>query len=169
MRVSSLAPYPPKRKLGGGQVRLSFVFFRVFVFLTLKGIFIMRQMFNLGTALLASMIVFSSAQALAAGSQDHSAKFGGVVVETKAGDIEIVAKPEAIQIYITDHGKPMELDGAKAKVTLLNGAEKSEADLVLVGDKLEAKGGFKVAKGTKGIAVVTLVGKAPVTARFEVK
>ena len=106
---------------------------------------------------------------MAGGTDDHKPKFGGVVVETKAGDMEIVAKSDSIQIYITDHGKAMKLDGAKAKVTLLNGTEKSEADLVLVGDKLEAKGAFKVAKGTKGIAVVTLVGKPPATARFDIK
>ena len=91
------------------------------------------------------------------------------MVETKAGDMEIVAKPDNLQIYFTDHGKAVKLDGAKAKVTFLNGAEKSEAELVVAGDKLEAKGAFKVAKGTKGIAVLTLAGKAPVTARFEVK
>ena len=129
----------------------------------------MRQIFNLRTALLASLITFSTAQVLAAGNHDHTAKFGGVVVETKAGDMEIVAKPDSIQIYITDHGKPMKLDGAKAKVTLLNGADKTETELVAAGDKLEAKGAFKVAKGTKGIALVTLNGKPPVTARFEIK
>ncbi|MBA3772414.1 MAG: hypothetical protein H0X13_08010 [Ramlibacter sp.] len=37
------------------------------------------------------------------------------------------------------------------------------------GDKLEAKGTFKVAKGTKGIASVTLAGKSGATARFEIK
>ncbi|MDP3309911.1 MAG: hypothetical protein Q8S56_03000, partial [Polaromonas sp.] len=68
-----------------------------------------------------------------------------------------------------DHGKAVKLDGAKAKVTLLNGSEKSEVELTPAGDKLEAKGAFKVAKGTKGIAVVTLAGKPPATARFEVK
>lgn len=129
----------------------------------------MHQIFNLRTALLASLITFSAAPVLAAGNHDHVAKFGGVVVETKAGDMEIVAKPDSIQIYITDHGKPMKLDGAKAKVTLLNGADKSEAELVAAGDKFEAKGAFKVAKGTKGIALVTLAGKPPVTARFEIK
>jgi hypothetical protein len=36
-------------------------------------------------------------------------------------------------------------------------------------EKMEAKGSFKVAKGTKGIAVVTLAGKPSATARFEVK
>lgn len=129
----------------------------------------MHQIFNLRTALLATSIVFYGASAMAAGEHSHKPRFGGVVVETKAGDIEIVAKPDSIQIYITDHGKAMKLDGAKAKVTLLNGTEKSEATLVSTGDKLEAKGAFKVAKGTKGIALVTLAGKPPFTARFDIK
>jgi hypothetical protein len=141
----------------------------VFSFSNLKGIFTMRQFLKIRTSVLAALLAFSAASAIAAGSHEHTPKFGGVVVETKAGDVEIVAKPESIQIYITDHGKAMKLDGAKAKVTLLNGAEKSQADLVFVGDKLEAKGAFKVAKGTKGIAVVTLAGKPPVTARFDIK
>jgi hypothetical protein len=139
------------------------------LFLTLKGIFIMRKIFTIRTALLAALMALSHVAALAAGSHDHTAKFGGVVVETKVGDIEIVAKPDSIQIYITDHGKAMKLDGAKAKVTLLNGSTKSEVELTLAGDKLEAKGAFAVAKGTKGVAVVTLKGKPPVTARFIVK
>jgi len=107
--------------------------------------------------------------AIAAGEHDHVPKNGGIVVETKVGDFEIVAKPDLLQIFISDHGKPVSLEGAKAKVTLLNGAEKSEAELVPAGNKLEAKGSFKVTKGTKGIAVLTLAGKSPATARFEVK
>ena len=59
--------------------------------------------------------------------------------------------------------------GAKGKVTLLNGSEKTEVDLAPSGDKMEAKGSFKIAKGTKGIASVTLAGKGVATARFEVK
>ena len=124
---------------------------------------------KLNKLLLATCIAVSGAAALAAGGHGHEPKFGGVVVETKMGDLEIVARPEAIVIYVSDHGKPIKLDGAKAKVTLLNGAEKSEAELVPAGDKLQANGAFKVAKGTKGIAVVTLAGKPPATARFEVK
>jgi hypothetical protein len=124
---------------------------------------------NIQTLALAVSLAVASGMAYAAGDHGHDPKFGGVVVETKAGDFEIVAKPEMIQIYVSDHGKPMKLDGAKAKVTLLNGSEKSEADLLPVGNKLEAKGTFKVAKGTKGIAVVTLAGKPAATARFEIK
>lgn len=118
---------------------------------------------------LSTCLALSGAATMAAGGHGHDPKFGGVVVETKAGDLEIVAKPDTLQIHISDHGKPVKLDGAKAKVTLLNGTEKTEADLIPAGDKFEAKGMFKVAKGTKGIAVVTLAGKPPATARFEVK
>jgi hypothetical protein len=118
--------------------------------------------------ILAAALAFSST-AFAAGSHDHSPKHGGIVVEVKDMDYEIVAKPEMIQIHLRDHGKVVKLDGAKAKVTLLNGSEKSEIDLAGAGEKLEAKGSYKVAKGTKGIAVVTLVGKSAVSVRFEVK
>jgi len=128
----------------------------------------MNQIFNLRSALLALLMAVCSISANA-GKDDHKPRFGGVVVQSKVGDLEIVAKPESIHIHISDHGKVVKLDGAKAKVTLLNGAEKSEADLVLVGDKLEAKGAYTVAKGTKGIAIVTLAGKPPVTARFSIK
>lgn len=123
------------------------------------------------TLLLAGLLALSGSAVLAAGehSHGHDPKFGGVVVETKAGDFEIVAKPDTLQIYVSDHGKPMKLDGAKAKVTLLNGTEKTDVELAPAGDKLEAKGVFKVARGTKGIAVVTLSGKPPATARFQVK
>ena len=128
----------------------------------------MNQIFTLRSALLALVMAVCSISANA-GKDDHKPRFGGVVVQSKVGDLEIVAKPESIHIHISDHGKVVKLDGAKAKVTLLNGAEKSEADLVLVGDKLEAKGAYTVAKGTKGIAIVTLAGKPPVTARFSIK
>lgn len=121
------------------------------------------------TLTILASFTLAAVNAQAAGSHDHTPKYGGVVVETKAGDIEIVAKPDKIQIYVSDHGKPVKLDGAKAKVTLLNGSEKSEAELAPAGDKLEANGAYKVVKGTKGIAVITMPGKPGATARFEVK
>lgn len=121
------------------------------------------------TLTLAALLGITSLTFAAPGQHEHVAKHGGIVVETKQGDLEIVAKPELIQIYIDDHGKPVKLEGAKAKVTLLNGTEKTDIELRTVGDKLEAKGSFKAVKGTKGVAVVTLAGKPAVTARFELK
>lgn len=116
-----------------------------------------------------AFVAFSAGKVLAAGDHGHAPKNGGIVVETKAGDFEIVAKPDLLQVYVSDHGKTVSLNGAKAKVTLLNGAEKTDAELIPAGDKMEAKGTFKVSKGTKGVAVMTWAGKSPVTARFEVK
>ena len=119
--------------------------------------------------LFAALTLLSLAAAPVMASGDHTPKNGGVMVETKAGDFEIVAKPDSLQIFFMDHGKPVKFEGAKAKITLLNGTEKSEADLLPAGNRMEAKGNFKVAKGTKGIAVLTLAGKPPATARFQVK
>jgi hypothetical protein len=96
-------------------------------------------------------------------------KFGGVVVETKAGDMELVAKPDSIVIHVSDHGKAMKLTSATGKVTVFNGNDKTEAPLALAGDKLEAKGSFKVGAGTKVLAEVALNGKPAVAARFTLK
>jgi hypothetical protein len=116
----------------------------------------------------ASIFLVFGGPALASGDS-HAAKHGGIFVETKALDFEIVAKPDSIQVYVADHGKAVKLDGAKGKVTLLNGTEKTEVELVAAGDKLEAKGSFKVQRGTKGIAVITLTAKPAAVARFEIK
>lgn len=124
---------------------------------------------KLKTLALAALLTAGTAFVAVHAEGDHSAKHAGIVVATKTLDFEIVAKPDLIQIYVDEHGKALKLDGGKAKLTLLNGSEKSEVELLPVGDKLEAKGSFKVAKGTKGIASVTLAGKPAATARFEVK
>lgn len=104
-----------------------------------------------------------------AAGDDHKPKHGGVVVETKAGDFELVAKPEQINLHVSDHGKAMKLTSASGKVTVFNGSESKEAPLSLVGDRLEAKGPFKIAPGTKVLAEVSVNGKPAVAARFTVK
>ena len=116
----------------------------------------------------ALLAVVMSSPAWSAG-EDHKPKHGGIVLETKAGDFELVAKPEQMHIYVSDHGKAMKLTSASGKVTVFNGAESKEAPLALVGDKLEAKGPFKVAPGTKVLAEVSVNGKPAVAARFTVK
>ena len=109
-----------------------------------------------------------SAGVFAAGA-GHEATHGGIRLESKVMNMEVVAKTDVIQLYVSDHGKPLKIDGAKAKVTLLNGAEKSEIELQPAGDKFEARGAFKVSKGTKGVVLVTLAGKPGTTARFTVQ
>lgn len=118
---------------------------------------------------LAIAAAFAASGLAIAQKDDHAPRHGGIVVETKTLDFEVVAKPELIQVYVKDHHKPAKLEGALGKVTLLNGSEKTEVTLASAGDRLEAKGAFKVAKGTKGVATVTLAGKPAATARFEIK
>jgi hypothetical protein len=114
-------------------------------------------------------LLFAAAASPAFGAEDHAPKHGGTVVETKAGDMELVAKPELIVIHVSDHGKPMTLTSATGKVTVFNGNDKTEAPLALAGNKLEAKGSFKVSAGTKVLADVALNGKPAVAARFTLK
>ena len=116
-------------------------------------------------ALLAAVI---ASPALAAG-EDPKPKVGGIVVETKAGDMEIVAKAEQVLVYVSDHGKPMKLTSGTGKVSVFNGSDTKEAQLTLVGDKLEAKGPFKVGPGTKVLVEASINGKPGVSARITVK
>lgn len=99
---------------------------------------------------------------------EHESLHGGVVVEVKDVDYELVAKPEMLQLYLRDHGKPMDVSKASAKVTLLAGTDKQEVQLAPAGDKLQAKGNFKAAAGTKALAAVTVNGKTS-TVRFVLK
>ena len=102
-------------------------------------------------------------------AHEHKPLHGGVVVEVKDIDYELVAQAASIRLYLRDHGKPTDLSKASAKLTLLSGSEKQEVELQPAGDKLEATGRFKVGPGTKAVAVVSIGGKAAGTARFVLK
>ena len=121
--------------------------------------------------LLTAVALALAAPAYAAGQHGHEHKpmHGGVVVEVKDIDYELVAKPTAIQLHLRDHGKPTDISKASAKLTLLSGTEKQEIELKPAGNKLEATGNFKVGAGTKVVAVVTIAGKPAGIARFALK
>ena len=81
---------------------------------------------------------------------------------------ELVSTADGAAIYVEDHGKPIAPTGMTGKLTVLNGTQKSEADLVAAGDRLEAKG-IKLATGAKVVAALTTAQKKAVTVRFTVK
>lgn len=126
------------------------------------------------THLLAALALAFTGSAFAAGDHghghEHKPLHGGIVVEANDMDYELVARPDSITLHLRDHGKPAKTEGVSAKLTLLSGTEKSEAVLAPAGDgKLEAKGSFKVAAGTKVVALVTLPGKKAANVRFALK
>lgn len=111
-----------------------------------------------------SALSFSAAFAHGGGPAKH----GGVVATASDLSFELVGSPDGAVIYVEDHGKPMVPSGMKGKLTVLNGAEKSEAELVVAGDKLEAKG-LKLAKGAKVVAALVTPAAKAITVRFTIK
>lgn len=95
-------------------------------------------------------------------------KRGGVVQSANHLDFELVWHADGASIYIDDHGKPVSVAGATGKLTVLNGADKSETELMPAGDKLEAKG-IKLPSGSKVVASVTTAEKKTMSVRFTVK
>ena len=100
---------------------------------------------------------------------DDKASHGGVVSVVSDVNYELVAKADGAALYVTDHGKAVDLKGATARLTLLSSAAKSELALQPSGDKLEGKGSLAVPPGTKVVAVITQAGKAPVTVKFTLR
>ena len=118
-------------------------------------------------ATITALALFSGTVAYAAGPHSHADKplHGGVVAEARDIDFELVAQKDKLRLYLRDHGKNMDVSNATATLTLLNGADKQEVALTPQGEWLGAAGDFKVAKGTKAVAVVKQAGKT-VTVRF---
>jgi hypothetical protein len=93
-------------------------------------------------------------------------KHGGAVSAASELAFELAGAADGATLYIEDHGKPVPTAGMTGKLTVLNGADRSEAKLEPAGEnRMQAKG-VKIAKGAKSVANVTLPNKKEVTVRF---
>ena len=124
------------------------------------------RMNKLLTGMVLGLLAVSFNAAYAHG--EAKAKHGGVVAKASDLGFELVGTPTGAVIYIDDHGKPMAPAGMAGKLTVLKGSEKSEAELAVAGDKLEAKG-VKLAAGAKVVAALTTPTRKVITVRFTVK
>ena len=120
------------------------------------------------TLLITSSLFLSGLAWAGPHAADHKPMQGGVLSTVKDVDYELVAKSDVLQLYVRDHGKPVDVSKTTAKVTLLSGSEKQEVELKPTGDKLEAKGSFKISAGTKVVAQVISAGKTS-SVRFALK
>lgn len=101
--------------------------------------------------------------------ESGKARRGGVVQTSADLNFELVGQDGKAVLYVDDHGKPLPTAGMSGKLTVLNGADKSEAELRPAGDnKLEAAG-VKLAKGAKVVAALKTGSGKAVTVRFTVK
>lgn len=96
------------------------------------------------------------------------AKHGGIVRSASEVGFELVRQPDGALLYLDDHDAPIPSDNVRGKLTVLNGADKSEAELKPAGaNRLEAKG-VTLKPGAKVVATVTLPGSKVITVRFNV-
>ena len=123
----------------------------------------MKQLLT-ATVLCLTALSFSTAWAHGVAKAKH----GGVVTMASDLGFELVTTPTGAAIYVEDHGKPMAPAGLSGKLTVLNGAEKTEAALAVVGARLEAQG-VKLGPGAKVVAALTTAQKKAITVRFTVR
>lgn len=124
-------------------------------------------MTKIAKLLLAGLAAVSVQAAMAHGPEKP--KYGGNVSTAQDLGFELADKDGTATIYVEDHGKPMSTEGMTGKLTVLNGADKAEAELMAAApNKLEAKG-VKLAAGAKAVATITLPSKKVTTVRFTVK
>lgn len=114
---------------------------------------------------IATLLISFIGPAHAGAGHDLKPMHGGVIVEAKDIDVELVAKPDSLSLYLTDHGKPIPIDGGTAKLTVLIGSDKKDFELLPNEGKLEVKGNFAIPKGAKAIAVIKIKAKV-ITAGF---
>ena len=100
-------------------------------------------------------------------AHDHRPLHGGVVVEVRDVDYELVASKDQLRMYLRDHGNPLDVGQVSARLTLLTGSERQDVNLSPTGTHLEARGSFRIEKGTKVVAVVSRQGKTLGTVRFD--
>ena len=100
---------------------------------------------------------------------DAKPMHAGIVQMVNDLSFELVAQADGATIYLMDHGKPMASKGITGKLTVLQGSNKTEADIKEAGDNTLRVLGFKLGKGDKLVAALSNVGGKSMTVRFTIK
>ncbi len=123
------------------------------------------RLWALALALGLSSLTLTNAMAHGSAKPQH----GGVVQTANDVSFELVLLADGALIYLVDHDESMSSVGISGKLTVLNGASKTEAEIKPAGDnKLEAKG-IKIGSGAKVVASLNNVEGKTVTVRFAIK
>ena len=100
---------------------------------------------------------------------DAKPMHAGIVQMVNDLSFELVAQADGATIYLMDHGKPMASKGITGKLTVLQGSNKTEADIKEAGDNTLRVLGVKLGKGDKLVASLSNVGGKSMTVRFTIK
>lgn len=96
-------------------------------------------------------------------------KHGGLMSEVNHIEYELVLKPEGTELYLQDHGKPMDLTNTSATLTVLDGAEKTGIKLLAQSKMLKGDGITLKNPNYTAIATVEFPNKKKSTVRFSNK
>jgi predicted lipoprotein with Yx(FWY)xxD motif len=116
-------------------------------------------------ALAMSVLALNPAMAHGVAQPSH----GGTVQEANDVSFELVVDADGVTLYLTDHDEPLSSKGISGKLTVLQGTQKTEADVKPAGDNKLRATGLKVGAGAKVVAVLNKVEGQTVTLRFTVK
>jgi hypothetical protein len=124
--------------------------------------------------LLSTILVLLIAAAVPAWGEDdhdhdHSAKHGGIVVESGHHHLEVIAKDGSLDVLVQDEdGKPEDVSAAKATAVVLS--EGKKFDIALApnnGTTLKGTAPFKAVKGTTIVITLTMPEHAPEQVRVK--
>lgn len=103
----------------------------------------------------------------------HAAQpqYGGIVSVVNDINYELVIKADTLTLYITDHDQPIDTKHGSATMRLVSASDKIvEAKLIPAGgNKLQAKGAFKIQPGTNAAALVQFGQQSSQVVRFVLK
>ena len=100
----------------------------------------------------------------------HGPQYGGVAREVKGVSYELVARPDSLTLYVSDHGKPIATRGAQAEAVIYAGSDKTAVALEPAGEnRMLAKGSFRVGVGVRVAVTAALAGSQPVKVTFNLK
>ncbi|MDH4394796.1 MAG: hypothetical protein QE278_03865 [Limnobacter sp.] len=116
-------------------------------------------------------LVFGASLAFAQQPDVHDLKpvHGGVVSQANHKEFELVIKPDSTQLHVRDHGKPMDLSQASAKLTVLDSGQKQELTLTGQGALLKGNGVQLKGSAYTAVATVEFANKKKTTVRFKVQ
>lgn len=92
---------------------------------------------------------------------------GGVVSQAHHKEFELVIKPDSIHLHVRDHGRPMDLSKASAKLTVLESGQKQDLALTGQGAMLQGKGIQLKGSAYTAVATVEFADKKKATVRFK--
>ncbi len=121
----------------------------------------------MSVASMAALVSLSAGTALAHGGA--KAMHGGIVQVANDLSFELVVDADGATIYLMDHGKPLASKGISGKLTVLQGAQKAEAEIKEAGDNKLRATGVKLGKGDKLVAVINTAPGKSTTVRFTLK